>query len=129
MTIEPDPCTGLAGGKGVDAVRAWPVAEPCHQALLAAVREQVAEPTDLRLLFGAYGNRLVAALEQGPAPAMEAAGLFGEIRVDVAAEARELARILGRKERVPVIGEADEGVNVDVVERCGASKNADEDLA
>jgi hypothetical protein len=46
---------------------------------------------------------------------VEAAGLLGQIGVDIAAEARELAGVLGRQQRVPVVGEANEGVHVHFV--------------
>lgn len=111
------------------AVSAGPVPELRHQPLLAAVREQVAQPADLCVLLAADGNGLVTALQQRPTPAMEPPGLLREIGVDVAAKAGELASVLGRHQGVPMVTEADEGVDIDIADRGGPGEDADEDLA
>lgn len=103
MAVEPDAGAGLTAEECVRAVSAGPVAELGHQPFLAAVRKQVAQPADLRFLFVADRDGLVAALQQRPAPAMEPPGLLREVGIDVAAEASELAGVLGRHQRMPVI--------------------------
>jgi hypothetical protein len=127
--VVPDTERVFAAGERGRTVGAGPVDGAGYQSFLDAACEEVAQPSHLsELLFGDEDG-LVAALQQRAAPAVEPTGLFRQLCIEQAHEGGELVSVGGGAEQVEVVGEADEGVDLDVVALGGASEDADEDLA
>src|SRR4029079_11672174 len=98
------------------------------QSLLTAVRQHVAEPVDLGRLLFADRDGLVPAPPELLAPVDQAAGLAGEVRVEVAHEKRQLVAGLNSEQEVEVIGDKGESTDTNGVELLRPAESAEDDL-
>ena len=90
--------------------------------------ENVPKPRDLHLLLIADRDRLVAPLPDLPRPAGEPAHLPRQVRVEVADESRESLRVLHPDDHVVVVGQRDEGHELDRIEPLGPAEDAGGDV-
>jgi len=98
-----------------------------HEALLAALGEQVAQAGALFLGLVADDHRAVAPAPELLAPPVQAPGLAGDLRVDVVHEAGELPGVSGLEEEVAVIAQVDETADDHPVALLGLGEGADDD--
>src|SRR5215218_9495768 len=77
--VVPGPLQGFTGEQGRNGVDAGPVLGTSHQALLAAMREDIEQTTDLRSLLLADRDRVIAPRPDLALPAGETDDLLGEL--------------------------------------------------
>jgi hypothetical protein len=75
--IDPDPVEMLPIEQSSSRAHTWPFERTRDQVLLAAVRQDVAQPCNLRCFFSADENVLVPAVPERAAPAMKTPGFLG----------------------------------------------------
>jgi len=85
--IEPMPAERLTVHERANAMDSRPITKPGDQVFLAAMGQDIAEPSDLSELLLADQDRLVAALPDLARPSGEPAHLAGHLRVEIADEA------------------------------------------
>ena len=117
------PCPGLEGpvvpaarerrplGQGLGAMDPRPVERRSDETFLDALRKDVRKPGHLGLFLVGDDDRLEAPAPELLAPAREAAGLPGEILVEVVHELGELLGVGDGQEKVVVVGEESRGVD------------------
>ena len=118
----------LAGHDLADAVESRPFPEAGRQIFFDAMAENVPEARDLRFLLVADHDPLVAPLPDLPRPAGEPAHLPRQVRVEVADESRESLRVLHPDDHVVMVGQQDEGHEVDRIEPLGPAEDAGGDV-
>src|SRR5947209_9625615 len=100
--VEPVPAEGRAVDQRRRAAYSGPLLDPLDKVFLDRLREHVLEALDLGGLFAGDHGHLVAALEDGAAPAGETVGLPGQLGLEIAHEGCELLGAFGDGETSPV---------------------------
>lgn len=126
--VEPRADEGLTLKNRSCHVGAWPIEWAGDQSLLDPVGQQVLEPFQLSLGLIADRHGSVASSPELVPPAMELAELLGEVAVEVALEAGHLQRRVGTDEKVVVIPEEAEPVQIDLVLVESAPEDTEDDL-
>lgn len=98
--------------KLAQAVGPGPLPRFLDQPLLVSVGKQVHEPTNLSLAFLGDNDRLVPAAPEPLLPANETPSLPREIRVEIGHELGKSPCVRRRQQEVVVVGQEDEGMNV-----------------
>jgi hypothetical protein len=114
--------------KSLHTAGSRPVDGSGNQALLHALREEVAQALDLRTLTE-DGNVGVAAGPHLVRPTHEATDLAGEVARQVRHEAREVTSVSGRHEQVEVVGEEEKAMDRHFEALGGPAEDTDDDSA
>ena len=134
------PCSGFEGpvvpaagegrplGQGLGAMDSRPVERRSDEPFLDTLRQDVRKPGYLGLFLVGDDDRLEAPAPELLPPAREAAGLPGEIRVEVVHELGELLGVGDGDEKVVVIGQKDGRVNRKACQPRGAGEDAPDDV-
>jgi hypothetical protein len=110
------------------AVDAGPVERAMNETFFAGLGEDVAEASHQGRLLVADLDGPVSTTPELLAPAVEAAGLLGEVGFEVLHEAGELVRSIESREEVEMVGEEGSCVDVNVISPLGATENADQNI-
>src|SRR6266849_2256848 len=92
-----------------------PLAHPFDKTLLDRLREDISKSLNLGSVFLGGDCHLMAALEDGAAPAGKAVRLSRQLRCEVAHESCDLLRAFGDSQDVKMVGEGRDGVESQLV--------------
>lgn len=127
--IVPSPFEGLAMGEGVGTVNPGPIKRALHQKFLRTLGQKVTQAVHLGLLLVGNSDRFVPAAPELVLPADRAAHFPRDVRVDIPHEACELQPIADGEEKVVVVGEEGQSVDLDAEPPLRASQDAEDEVA
>jgi hypothetical protein len=108
-------------------VSSRPILRTFDKSFLDSVAEDVLETVDLGLGFVADDNALVSAPPELLLPLIEASGLASQVRIYIAHKAGDLLSILNRNQKMKMVREKNERMELDSVQALGSGEDSDGD--